>query len=158
MMKPPNFAGILGALLLAGCATGLGAAPAQQADSREYPDRYDVIWRRILEGSARHSMQVTKLDRANGLINAAREITAPTDGGTIFDWADCGWNQGIERPLAQRAELNYVLRPQASGARLTVNARFAELRQNLATRKVHWADCPSTGVLEKQMLESFFLD
>lgn len=156
-MKPYSLLALAGALLLAGCATGFATAQAPQADSREYPDRYEVIWRRVLEGSARRSMQVTKADQANGLISAAREITAPADGGTVFDWADCGWNQVVERPLSQRAELTYVLRPQGPGARLTVNGRFAELRQNVATRKVHWVECPSTGVLEKEMLESFFL-
>lgn len=157
MLNKPLFAAVSVAVLLTGCAT---SAPDSwdMKNARTYPDSRDVVWQRILATSAAKSMYVTRAEKDNGLIFAEREIVGPGAGGTVFDWADCGWGGVFERALSQRVELNYVVRSQAHGATVSINSRFKELRQNMASRDVHWVTCTSTGQLERQLLQAFYFD
>jgi hypothetical protein len=145
------------AALLSGCVT-LTPNHFDAANSRVYSANRDVVWQRIIARTASKSMMVTQADQTNGLINAEREIVAPSNGGTVYDWADCGWGGVFQRPVSQRVDLNYAVRPEGAGAAVTVNSRFRELRQNMVTREVHWVDCVSTHVLENQMLQSFYYE
>lgn len=148
---------VASATVLSGCAT-LAPEPVDPVNSRAYSASHDVIWQRIIAGSASKSMLVTQADQANGLIKAEREITSVGEGGTVFDWADCGWGGVFQRPVSQRVDLSYVVQPKGPGAAVTINSRFRELRQNMVSREVHWVDCASTHVLENQMLQSFFYE
>ena len=148
-----SLAGVLGAALLAGCAT---APPSTYtvANSRTYPSSKDAVFDRVLTISTRNSMYVTASDKRSGVLTFERAIAAPSRMGAVYDWADCGMVSLVERPVSQLAELNMVVEPTGAGTRVTINTHFSELRQDLShnTRRV---TCTSTGALEHELLESF---
>jgi hypothetical protein len=98
-------------------------------------------------------MYVTASDKRSGVLSVERALNAPTRAGAVYDWADCGLVSLAERPVSQLAELNLVVEPAGAGARVTVNTRFSELRQDIrhSTRRV---SCTSTGALERELLDS----
>jgi hypothetical protein len=156
VLKTPLIACLAATVLVGGCAT-VKPDPSEFGNSRTYPDTREAVWRRILGGSARNAMFVTHADNQNGLISVEREIVSP-QGGTVFDWADCGWGGVFEHTLSQRVELNYLVRNEQKGTSVTLNGKFKELRINIANRNAHWVTCSSTGVLEQELLESFYYD
>jgi hypothetical protein len=153
MIKPIAAAGAA-VLLLSGCAS-VQPMPHEVDNTRTYPASRDVVWDRVLAASARNEMIIRKADRENGLITVEREIINP-HGSTIFSWAECGWNSLFDRAVSQRVELNYVVHRERDGTTVTVNGRYLELRLNIPLQKTQWANCVSTGVLERNLLDSFY--
>jgi hypothetical protein len=151
------------ALLLGGAAPAAPPEPAEISMSRTYPYSEDSVWGRILATSARKGMVVRQADRTSGVITVEREIVTPqTDvlAHTIFDWADCGRGRVFERAETQRIEVDYTVRhqPEDGATTVTVTARFQELRTNFALQRSRWVNCASAGVLERDLLETFYYD
>ena len=145
--------GLCGAVMLAGCASAPPSTYAV-ANSRVYPSGSEVLFQRVLTISTRNSMYVTASDKRSGVLSVERAINAPSRTGAVYDWANCGLVSLIERPVSQLAELNMVVEPDGSGARVTINTRFTELREDVS-QNTHRVNCITTGVLERELLESF---
>jgi hypothetical protein len=139
------------AAALAGCAT---APPAtyEVANSRVYPWNKDQAFDRVVAASQTNDMFVTASDRRFGVLNVERAVITPARTGAVYNWADCGTMSLAEQPVSQLAELNMVVEPAPGGARVTVNTRFTEMRQDVRNRSRR-LNCTSTGVLERQLLE-----
>ena len=147
------FTGFVGAALLAGCATAPPPTYAV-ANSRIYPYAKEAVFERVLAVSSRNNLQVTATDKRAGVLSFERPIVAPTRSGAVYDWADCGLISLAERPISQLAELNMVVEPAGSGAKVTIGARYSEMRQDLS-HNTHKVECTSTGALEQELLEAF---
>ena len=137
---------------LVGCAT----APPTTYDvvnSRVYPWGKEEVFGRLVDVAARNAMFVTASDRRYGVHNVERSIVSPSRSGAVYNWADCGLVSLTERPTTQFVELSMVVEPAKAGSRVTINSRFSEVRQDL-TNRTRRLNCTSTGVLERELLES----
>jgi hypothetical protein len=161
MLKTSLLPVIAASLLLGGCATLFPERP-QEAVTRTYPYSRDAVWRRILATSARNSLFIRQADPVSGVITVDREIASPnvdmfTD--SIFDWAACPQAGPIERTLSQHIEINYLVRQERDGTTtVTVNDRFGEQRRNIPMQREKWVNCTSTGLLERNLLDSLYYD
>jgi hypothetical protein len=143
-------------LFLTGCAT---APWTQEAivNAKVFPESRDRVWARVLRTTARGDLSVTGADSANGVVSAELSMAAWDGSGNIHgDWAVCGSSGLLQRPLSQHADLKIVVSPDAAGTSVTINTRFSELRQDRRNRATRRVRCTSTGVLEGQLLESYW--
>ena len=152
-MPKPIVAIAAAALVVSGCAT-VQPSPREVVNSRTYSQSRDVVIDRVLASSVRNAMIIRKVDRASGLVTVEREIVDP-DGATIYSWAECGWSSLFDRAVSQRVELNYLVQQGRDGTTVTINGRYLELRLNIPMQNTQWATCVSTGVLERNLLDSF---
>ena len=146
-----TISGFAAGLVLTGCAT---APPSRYSvpNARFYPASKDVMWERVMALFAENSMYVTASDKASGVVSFERADVAPNRSGAVYDWADCGAVGLMERPVNQLADLNVVVQATPGGARVVINSRFSEKREDLQ-RKARRVSCTSTGALEMRMLE-----
>jgi hypothetical protein len=148
------------AVVLSGCATLPTGAPAT-ALSRTYSDSRSSIWQRILLASASRSMFVRQADPVNGLIVVDREF-APSPQSKlsedmISNWAWCGSGGVFALAVNQRIEINYMVRAERDGrTTVTLNSRFRELRADDPRKPPQWVECNSTGVLERDIIQSLY--
>lgn len=143
-------------LFLTGCAT----APWTQepiVNAKVFPESKDRVWARILRTTAREDLSVTGADSVNGVVSAELNMAAWDSSGDIHgDWAVCGSGGLLQRPLSQHADLKIVVSPDPAGTSVTINTRFSELRQDKRSRATRRVRCTSTGVLEGQLLDSYW--
>jgi hypothetical protein len=156
MFKTSFAAATAASLLLSGCAS-LQPDMREVENSRTYTDSREVVLNRILASSTRNAMIIRQVDRTDGVVTVDREIVTPR-GNTINDWAECGNDSVFNRPVSQKIELNYLVQKTPAGTTVTVNGTYRELRLNVPLQKTQWVNCASTGVLEHNLLDSFYYE
>jgi hypothetical protein len=141
--------------LLTGCAT----APWSQAsivNAKVFPESRDRVWARVVRTTPRENLSITGADKLNGVVSAELSMTASNGSGDIHNWAVCGLNGLLQRPLSQHADIKIVVAPDPAGTSVTINTQFSELRQEKRSRANRRVSCTSTGVLEGELLDGYW--
>ena len=138
-----NFAAVAGiAVLLSSCASP--PKMSQFEKTRIYQSGKDAVWEKLLAFFTANSIQIKTIEKDSGVIYAERAMADAT-------MADCG-QPGLAIELARPGSLNVFVRGVGSGTEVNVNTQFTSLRQ--FDNQTFTTQCHSTGVLEKQILDS----
>lgn len=144
--RNPSAALALAALLCGGCAP----RPPQPAEtierSRAFPVARSEAWERLLDFVALEGLPVARVDPVSGVISGSGPV--PRDPGD----AHCGRGRGWTALDHTQLALAIFVRPNGRGARVTVNARFAQdYALGTGTRRVL---CQSSGRLEQRVFDA----
>jgi hypothetical protein len=127
--------------------------------ARTYAADKAVLWDRVVVFLRANDITVVSADPATGVIRAER--TAYQDAG----WADCrrAWVSDRSsdsarprraRPISRDLALEVAVRESAGGIEVQPLARFTEQQHDPWRNLPFTQRCPSTGVLERALLDS----
>jgi len=140
---------------IAPVAEGKPAAPSRRADIKPTPGQVvplapDEAKRRLVAylKAKGYSMQQAADDSSPDLV-----VTDPllTDAKPIDHLAKCGSSR-LGKPILHSSIVEAHVAPDGTGSRISVGARFTEVRQQRIGEGMSKTDCPSRGVLEAEVL------
>jgi hypothetical protein len=136
-------AAALAGLLLAACAP----LPPEE---RPGPERtrtvalgFDETWRRVLDSVADEGIPLKEVARESGVLYA--EGLIPRNPAL----ADCGRGRSWSALPQTALAVNVFVRPDGSGTRVTVNARYTQMYASGLDQR--FVLCRSTGALEERI-------
>jgi len=127
--------------ILAACATP--PQPVAVENTRTYDLPKDVVWERLLDFFTSQSIPIKTIEKDSGVVYAERAGFSPGQ-------ADCG--ASLLNEMSRMASLNVFVRQMGGETQVTVNTAFNVVRSY--DRQVWTAECYSTGLIERQILQS----
>ena len=132
------------------CA-GCGSAPQKHEfdKSRTVTQSYDQTWEDIVSFFASRNIQVKNIAKDSGVIYAEEAEVDPTD-------PDCGKPPALWRPISNQGRFNVFVKRGEQKQVVSVNAQFAQVLQTEIANppSTQTVSCTSTGMLERQILQS----
>jgi len=137
------------AVVVCAAVAALASASAPKSHTFEKSMRtdgtFDQTWSAVIEVFADRNWAIQNMEKDSGLIT-----TDWMSLGSDSSFADCG-GSGIASVAKREIRFNVLVREEESGARITVNATFRELRT--FDNQVAYVDCTSTGNVEQLVHE-----